>query len=125
MEPSNFSGNVPKTLTIVDNRSPEQIQKESAIWAHKRKPQTEIDQKLSSVAEQWLSTLPVEVLPEFLVVRFPRIVNKIAANWNLKFNVNKYLDELTIKQREDRQGFPDDVFRELLKISIYSRSRDK
>lgn len=98
---------------------------EEQVWARRRKPQTSIDQKLSVLGEQWLASLPEDLMLVHLPVRYPRIINQIAINWPLLYNSNKYLDALTIRQREDRQGFPEEVLSELIKISIYCRSREK
>lgn len=92
-------------------------------WNSKRKPSKEDDTQLTPASINWLQSLPESIRPACLVDKYPRIVNKISHTWILPFNCNKYLDQLTIRQRENRQGFPPEIFKELLKLSVYCKGR--
>lgn len=58
---------------------------------------------------KWLATLPKEVRPNALALKYPRIANRIAEIWNRPVQCERYLDDLLMDLRGDRQGFPQDV----------------
>jgi len=65
---------------------------------------------------------PVEALPpviqsDVLIIRahYPNIGNKIAALWG-SVQLHKYLNQIIIDDRGDRQGFPQPVVSALLRI---------
>nr|MBL8410407.1 hypothetical protein [Dechloromonas sp.] len=49
--------------------------------------------------------------------RFPRIFQQIVALWG-KPELDTYLNDLMVTDRHDRQGFSDDVARELFRLSV-------
>lgn len=67
----------------------------------------------------WASTLPLEVQPRALLFKFPRIANLIAALWQDPNSVRRYIDDLLVDKRGNRQGFPLDVLRELFQLRAY------
>jgi hypothetical protein len=67
----------------------------------------------------WASTLPVEVCPRALLARFPRIANLIAAMWPDPNSFRRYVDDLLVDKRGNRQGFPVDVLKELFELRAY------
>jgi hypothetical protein len=68
---------------------------------------------------KWVATLPRSVRPLALMRRFPRIANQLAAVWSETPSVRSYLDGLLVDDRGHRQGFPQDVLRELLSLRLY------
>ena len=68
---------------------------------------------------KWAATLPHSVQPLALMRRFPRIANQLAAVWSETPAVRSYLDSLLVDDRGHRQGFPQDVLRELLSLRLY------
>jgi hypothetical protein len=67
----------------------------------------------------WATALPVETQPRALLLRFPRIANLIAAMWPDANSLRRYMDELLVDTRGNRQGFPVDVLRELFALRAY------
>jgi hypothetical protein len=78
---------------------------------------------LLPIGERWLRGLPPEVLPAALVLRFPRIVNLIAMQWDDRNACSAYFEELLNDRRGGRRGFPDTVERDLTRLRNYWYSR--
>lgn len=67
----------------------------------------------------WVAQLPPEIRPHELIVQYARIANKLAELWKRPVACEKYLNELMIDERGDRQGFPSAVAQELAALHIY------
>jgi len=67
----------------------------------------------------WASGLPPQVLPKALLAKFPRIANLLAVLWDDPNSARRYLEDLLVDKRGNRQGFPVDVLRELLAMRAY------
>ena len=67
----------------------------------------------------WASTLPPDVQPSALLAKFPRIGNLIAALWRDPNSLRRYVDDLLVDKRGNRQGFPVDVLSELFALRAY------
>ena len=67
----------------------------------------------------WAATLPVEIQPRALMYKFPRIANLMAAMWQDANSLRRYVDDLLVDKRGNRQGFPVDVLRELFALRAY------
>ena len=67
----------------------------------------------------WASTLPVEAQPRSLMYKFPRIANLLAAMWPDPNSLRRYIDDLLVDKRGNRQGFPVDVLKELFELRAY------
>ena len=67
----------------------------------------------------WVSTLPVEAQPRSLMYKFPRIANLLAAMWPDANSFRRYMDDLLVDKRGNRQGFPVDVLKELFELRAY------
>jgi hypothetical protein len=67
----------------------------------------------------WVSQLPPEIRPRELVVQYARIANKLAELWRYPLVCEKYLNELMLDERGDRQGFPQAVAQELTRLHAY------
>src|SRR5215475_14413851 len=67
----------------------------------------------------WASTLPVEAQPRSLMYKFPRITNLLAAMWPDPNSFRRYMDDLLVDKRGNRQGFPVDVLKEFFELRAY------
>jgi len=67
----------------------------------------------------WASTLPSQVQPRALLSKFPRIANLLAAMWPDPNSFRRYMDDLLVDKRGNRQGFPLDVLKELFELRAY------
>jgi hypothetical protein len=67
----------------------------------------------------WASTLPIEVQPRSLLYKFPRIANLLAAMWQDPNSFRRYIDDLLVDRRGNRQGFPVEVLRELFELRAH------
>ena len=67
----------------------------------------------------WAATLPIEIQPRSLLFKFPRIANLVAAMWQDPNSLRRYVDDLLVDKRGNRQGFPLDVLRELFRLRAY------
>ena len=62
---------------------------------------------------QWAAALPSPVVPHALLSKFPRIGNLLAVLWQDPASLRRYLDDLLVDKRGNRQGFPLEALREL------------
>jgi len=67
----------------------------------------------------WASSLPPDVVPNALLAKFPRIANLLAVLWDDPNSARRYLDDLLVDKRGNRQGFPLDILRELLAMRAH------
>lgn len=67
----------------------------------------------------WASALPPDIQPRALLYKFPRIANLIAAMWGDPNSLRRYVDDLLVDKRGNRQGFPVDVLRELFELRAH------
>jgi hypothetical protein len=86
-------------------------------WAKRRK--SEPANGLLKPTFAWASTLPVEAQPRSLMYKFPRIANLLAAMWPDPNSFRRYMDDLLVDKRGNRQGFPVDVLKELFELRAY------
>lgn len=61
----------------------------------------------------WADTLPVEVQPTTLILRYGRIANLLALDWNDARAIAADFDQLLIDRRGNRKGFPPIILSEL------------
>ena len=86
-------------------------------WTKRRK--SEPGNGLLKPTFAWASTLPVEAQPRSLMYKFPRIANLLAAMWPDPNSFRRYMDDLLVDKRGNRQGFPVDVLKELFELRAY------
>ena len=67
----------------------------------------------------WASTLPPHVRPNALLAKFPRIANLIAVLWRDPNSLRRYVDDLLVDKRGNRQGFPLDILSEVFALRAY------
>ncbi len=77
------------------------------------------DRTLNLSANGWLKQLPPDIVPVALASRFPRIVNRISRFWDSPRMMKQCFEELLVHRRPGRQGFPEDVLRELFALEQY------
>lgn len=76
---------------------------------------------LLPATRRWLAMLAPDVQPIALVTQFPRLANRIAADWGSPEMCRSFLYQLLVDRRGDRQGFPANVTGEILALrSFYS-----
>ena len=78
------------------------------------------DSRLSAETVAFLASLNQSVRPYQVAVRFPRIANNLARLWQQPGELDRYLDELLIDTRGNRQGFPMRILTELITLKEHS-----
>ena len=78
--------------------------KPDADWTTNRK--NEPANGLLKPTFAWASTLPVEVRPTLAALQVSRIANLMAAMWPDPNSFRRYMDDLLVDKRGNRQGFP-------------------
>ena len=89
---------------------------------HQEKPpvaKCAVVQNLSLQTFKWMAGLPVEVRPKALAQKYSRIANQLALIWSDTAQCGKYLDDLMLDHRGNRQGFPPDVAAEIAALRNY------
>jgi hypothetical protein len=71
------------------------------------------DAQLTKEATALLASLDDGVRPTELASRYPRIVNKIARDWRVSSQLDRYFQDLLMDARGSRQGFPLKIVMEL------------
>jgi hypothetical protein len=76
---------------------------------------------LREASAAWMLTLPEGVRPVQLAGRFARIVNRIHALWDQDDAVpcTRYLADLMISRRGNRQGFPFAIAMEIDRLAVH------
>ena len=78
-----------------------------------------LDTSLQPFTLTWMKNLPADVRPLQCARHYPRVMNKIAAMWNLQERCLDYLQELLMDRRGTRQGFAHGVADELRRLISY------
>jgi hypothetical protein len=68
---------------------------------------------------KWVQGLPADVYPATLAIRYPRIVNLIAAQWNDRGDCPLLFDDLLGDRRGGRTGFSPDAHRDIVGLQEY------
>jgi hypothetical protein len=68
---------------------------------------------------RWMNSLPLEYRPQALPIRFPRIANLLAANWDNPEDCIAYISSLLHDQRGGRKGFPPEVLQDIHDLRVY------
>jgi len=64
----------------------------------------------------WAHALPADRHPMALMTKYPRIANLLAVLWQDPNSLRRYVDDLLVDKRGNRQGFPLDVLREIFDL---------
>ena len=70
----------------------------------------------------WYESLPTNLKPVALMASYARIANVIAANWTDPKALAAYMDSLLTDRRGNRRGFPSDVLRELMALTLQAQN---
>jgi hypothetical protein len=89
----------------------------SEDWAKRRAAQPASGLLRPTVA--WATGLPATVQPSALLTKFPRVANLVAVLWKDPDSLRRYVDDLLVDKRGNRQGFPVDVLREIFELRAY------
>jgi hypothetical protein len=73
----------------------------------------------------WARSIPSDIRPRALVIKFPRIANILAGAWSDPIKFDKTLRELMMDTRGKRQGFPLDVLQDLANLRAYFNQAHK
>jgi len=73
---------------------------------------------------RWVAALPRDLRPLAVLREFPRIANVLALCAGDLDAMREYLFELLVDHRGDRDGFPEDVRIELLRLRAYVDDRN-
>ena len=76
-------------------------------------------EELLTTTARWYASLPLNVQPEVLRARFPRIVNGLASGWHDRDITRRYFDDLLTDRRGGRKGFPAEVLEELHTLKTF------
>ena len=72
---------------------------------------------------RWVESFPEAVRPIALMQRFPRIANLLARAWNDSARLHRQFESLLTDHRPGRQGFPPEVYNELLMLRDLAEGR--
>ena len=96
------------------------ISRPAVDWAKRRKPGASTGaETLRTATLQWILKLPEHVQPRHLQLRYPRIANRLAADWEHVEACETYLDSLITDKRGGRKGFPLSVAQEIAGLRDY------
>jgi hypothetical protein len=82
-------------------------------------PEQHPREKLADETFRWLASLPEDIRPEEMPVRFPRFANALALRWIDRDACRAYLEDLLIDKRGTRRGLPSEVADELATLKNY------
>lgn len=80
----------------------------------RRQPQA--PEELPPATIQWIISLPALVRPLYLTKSYPKIANKLAVLWPNAEITQQYFNDLLMDKRGGRQGFPREVFDDLMRL---------
>lgn len=86
-------------------------------WTKVRKA-TPLNKLLDSTV-RWAEDLPIEVKPQALMAKYPRLANMAAASWKNPSAFHDYLEVLLVDRRGGRQGFPPEILVEFEQLRTY------
>ncbi len=93
------------------------VAKPPVDWTQRRKSAGA--ETLRTATLQWILKLPPHVQPRHLQLRFPRIANRMAAEWPHVSACETFLDSLITDKRGGRKGFPLQVAQEIASLRDY------
>lgn len=88
-----------------------------------RRPARPEDRSLSPEAVRFLGGLPPQATAVQCGARYPRLVNRMAALSGKSSELLAYVVELSSSKSGGRQGFPEDVAKELASLRRYLESK--
>ncbi len=96
------------------------VKRASADGVERRKGAASgVAETLRTATLQWILKLPPHVQPRHLQVRYPRIANRLAAEWDHIAVCETYFESLLTDKRGGRKGFPLAVAQEIAVLRDY------
>lgn len=95
-----------------------------ASWTAARVPLAESERSLNLAAQMWINSLPEGYPPQETAALYPRILNRIARNWDSAPMLDAIFDDLLYAKRRGRKGFPAGVQREIRNLYVLHQSRN-
>ena len=86
-------------------------------WAGRRKAQPA--NLILPATRTWMNSLPLDYRPQALGIRFPRLLNLIAASWDSPRDCTAFISSLLHDQRGGRKGFPPEVLADIHDLRVY------
>ena len=104
--------------------TPGPVRRDSGMsWTAARVPPAASDQTVNLAAQMWLKSLPEGYAPQETAAAYPRIVNRMARNWDAAPMLEAIFDDLLYAKRRGRKGFPVGVQREIRNLYVLHQSR--
>lgn len=73
-------------------------------------------EQLPAHTVQWIVSLPAAARPLHLFMHYPKLGNKLAMLWENTGDAQRFFDEMLMDTRGTRQGFPKEVFDDLMRL---------
>jgi hypothetical protein len=89
--------------------------------AAQRQPASPYDRSLNKSAANWIQELPPAVRPRESVIRFPRILNRLARYWDSPAMLEQTFNDLLVDKRIGRKGFPPEILSEIRALYAHYR----
>lgn len=77
---------------------------------------------LEGYALAWLANLPSSIRPRVCAEKYPRIINKLAAIWEVSDISSEYLSELLVDSRGNRKGFAPEISKEIWTLRAHKNA---
>ena len=94
----------------------------SSPWSRLRGPAAHA---LAESSFAWALDLPRDVRPTQLLVRYPRVANRLALSWTDARLTDRVFDSLARNTRDGRRGFPPHVAEELRLLQAHHEATRK
>ena len=107
----------------MDNESRNRLSAVPLDHSGKRRAPGKDDRELNAAARALLASIEETARPLELARAFPRIVNRMAALWKSKQEMDRYFEELLTDTRGNRKGFPLGVLMELTTLRDYYQTK--
>ncbi len=104
---------------VIDRTAEREIARTEATHAPLHLRRAKPCPNLLAPTARWLAALPEGVRPTALAEQFARIANQIFTTWNDPPECQKYFETLFSDHRGPRQGFPEEVLRDIERLRAY------
>jgi len=94
-----------------------------AGYGQKRSASGKDERELNAAGRALLASIEESARPVELARAFPRIVNRMAALWKSKQEMDRYFEDLLTDTRGNRQGFPLGILMELTSLKDYYQTK--
>lgn len=91
-------------------------------WKKLRRSSAPPENTLGANAECWMKKLPESLVPHALAEKYPRIINRIARNWDAPSAMADIFEDLLIDKRGGRKGFDMNIHEEIRELYEHYRN---